>query len=167
MPPDFLLDPATFAPDRVAFDSAAIRHILPQRFELEQLDAIFLLDTDRQLIAGYKDVREDEFWVRGHMPNYPIMPGVLMCEAAAQLCSFYIVKHGGLVTAEQIVGFGGMEEVRFRAGVRPGDRLYLVAQGTKLHRRQCTFSVQGFVNGVMAFQAVIIGVPLPKATASA
>src|SRR4051812_26063499 len=68
-----------------------IREVLPHRFEMEMLTAIVLLDPVRKVVVGYKDLRPDEFWVRGHMPGYPLMPGVLMCEAAAQLCCFYNV----------------------------------------------------------------------------
>ena len=65
--------------------------------------------------------------MRGHMPGYPLLPGVLMCEAAAQLCSCYIVTSGLL--EGDFIGFGGMENVRFRGPVRPGDRLVLVGKG--------------------------------------
>ena len=65
--------------------------------------------------------------MRGHMPDYPLLPGVLMCEAAAQLCSYYVVTQGLL--QGDFIGFGGMENVRFRGTVRPGDRLVLVGKG--------------------------------------
>ena len=68
------------------------------------------------------------------MPGYPLLPGVLMCEAAAQLCSYYC-SQAGLLQGD-FIGFGGMENVRFRGMVRPGDRLVLVAKGMRLHRRQ-------------------------------
>ncbi len=94
------------------------------------------------------------------MPDYPLLPGVLMCEAAAQLCSYYIVtqklQHG------DFIGFGGMENVRFRSLVRPGDRLVLIGKATRLHRRQTVFNVQGFVGPTMVFHADILGVPLSK-----
>ena len=85
MPPVALVDPATIDTSRVLADGEAIRRGNPQRFEMEQLTAIVFLDQADHLIIGYKDVRDDEFWVRGHMPGYPLMPGVMMCEAAAQL----------------------------------------------------------------------------------
>ena len=66
-------------------------------------------------------------------------------------------------TEGNIVGFGGLENVRFRAAVRPGDRLVVVGQGVKVHRRQSLFTVQGFVGPNMAFHADVIGVPLPAA----
>ena len=62
------------------------------------------------------------------MPDYPLLPGVLMCEAAAQLCRYYIMQHSGLLQGD-FIGFGGLENVRFRGPVRPGDRLVLVAKG--------------------------------------
>src|SRR5262249_14825803 len=99
----------------------------------------------------------------GHMPDYPLMPGVLMCEAAAQLCSYYIMTNGFM--QGDFLGFGGMENVRFRGPVRPGDRLVLIAKGVKIHRRQAIFNVQVFVGSTMVFHADIIGVPLARQVA--
>src|SRR5262249_8150177 len=105
-------------------------------------------------------VRADEFWVRGHMPGYPLMPGVLMCEAAAQLCSYYITSRN-LIQGD-FMGFGGFENVRFRYPVRPGDRLLLIAKVTRMNRRQPIFSVQGFVGATMVFHGDILGMPLMR-----
>ncbi len=154
------LDPASLDLTRVVADLEAIRKVNPQRFEMEQLSAIVYLDPASQLIAGYKDVRDDEFWVRGHLPGYPLMPGVLLCEAAAQLCSYYILTQGLL--QGDLIGFGGMENVRFRSPVRAGDRLVLVAKVTKYHRRQTIFNVQGFVGTTLVFQGDIVGVALTR-----
>jgi 3-hydroxyacyl-[acyl-carrier-protein] dehydratase len=160
MPPVLHFDPAQLDLSRILADREAIRRVIPQRFEMEQLTAIVLVDPDKHLIVGYKDVRQDEFWVRGHMPDYPLLPGVLMCEAAAQLCSYYTVSQGLL--KGDFIGFGGMEDVRFRGIVRPGDRLVLVGKVMKLHRRQTIFDVQGFVGTTMVFHANIIGVPMSR-----
>jgi 3-hydroxyacyl-[acyl-carrier-protein] dehydratase len=158
MPPVALADPTTVDTSRVLFDREGIRQANPQRFEMEQLTAVVHLDLDEHLVIGYKDVRPDEFWVRGHMPDYPLLPGVLMCEAAAQLCSFYchkihLVKNG-------FIGFGGMEDVRFRGQVKPGDRLVIMAKAERIRKRQTIFEAQGFVGANMVFHAKIIGVPL-------
>ena len=160
MPPVALVDPATIDTSRVLYDRDGIRQGNPQRFEMEQLTAIVACEPERHLIVGYKDIEPDEFWVRGHMPGYPLLPGVLMCEAAAQLCSYYIVTRG--LNQGDFIGFGGLENVRFRGMVRPGDRLVLVAKGLRVHRRQTVFNVQGLVRGTIVFHADIIGVPLVR-----
>jgi 3-hydroxyacyl-[acyl-carrier-protein] dehydratase len=159
MPPAPLVDPASIDDSKVLLDLEQIRQVNPQRFEMEQLTAIVSIDEANKIIVGYKDVLPDEFWVRGHMPDYPLLPGVLMCEAAAQLASCYCVSTH-LIT-EGFVGFGGMEDVRFRGQVRPGDRLLLIGKGVRLHRRQTIFEVQGFVDGNMVFHGRMIGVNLP------
>ena len=89
-------------PALVDWDSLDLTHILadkeeirkqnPHRYEMEMLTAIVYEDYENQLCIGYQDVSPDSFWVRGHMPGYPIMPGVLICESAAQLASFYAHK---------------------------------------------------------------------------
>jgi 3-hydroxyacyl-[acyl-carrier-protein] dehydratase len=159
MPPVLHFDPAKLDMTNVVADREAIRAVNPQRFEMEQLTAIVYVDTEQELLVGYKDVRPDEFWVRGHMPGAPLLPGVLMCEAAAQLAAFYIVKYSGLLR-DGFIGFGGLEDVRFRAPVRPGDRLVLIAKAIKLHRRQSIFDVQGIVGSTMVFHGRVIGVPM-------
>jgi 3-hydroxyacyl-[acyl-carrier-protein] dehydratase len=161
MPPECHFDPTKLDLDRVLADQESIRQINPQRFEMEQLTAIVHIDLEQHLIAGYKDVRADEFWVRGHMPGDPLLPGVLMCEAAAQLCSYYIVKHSGMFQGDYI-GFGGLENVRFRSPVRVGDRLVVVGKGIRMNRRQSIFNVQGFVGSTMVFHADVIGMPLSR-----
>ncbi len=109
--------------DCVVADQEEIRKYNPQRFEMEQINAVILEDTERAICVGYKDVREDEFWVAGHMPDMPLLPGVLICEAAAQLASYFTLKYD-LLGAE-VVGLGGIEDVRIRGRVVPGDRLLL------------------------------------------
>jgi 3-hydroxyacyl-[acyl-carrier-protein] dehydratase len=92
------------------------------------------------------------------MPGAPLLPGVLMCEAAAQLCSYYVCTQVGL--AGDFMAFAGMDNVRFRGPVRVGDRLLLVAQGTRVRPRQTICVVQGFVGANLVFHGDIIGMPL-------
>jgi 3-hydroxyacyl-[acyl-carrier-protein] dehydratase len=166
MPPAPLIDSDAIDTSKVLFGVDEIRQGNPQRFEMEQLSAIVHFSPDEKLIVGYKDLGPEEFWVRGHMPGYPLMPGVMMCEAAAQLCSFYC--HAVGVIREGFLGFGGMEDVRFRGPVRPGDRLLVAAKAIKIHRHQMIFDTQGFVGNNMVFHARIIGMILinnPRADA--
>jgi 3-hydroxyacyl-[acyl-carrier-protein] dehydratase len=139
-----------------------IRRYNPQRFEMEQLSGIVLEDVERNICVGFKDVSHDEFWVRGHMPGMPLMPGVLMCEAAAQLASYFSQKYDML--GVEVVGFGGLEGVRFRDPVRPGDRLVIMCKKVKLRRGAvvvCEF--QGWVEQTLVVEGTIKGVPLPAA----
>jgi 3-hydroxyacyl-[acyl-carrier-protein] dehydratase len=160
MPPEPILDPTQIDLSRVLAGREELRQTNPQRFEMEQLDAVVLLDLENHVIVGYRDVRADEFWVRGHMPDFPLLPGVLLCESAAQLVAFYASRAG--LIAGDFLAFGGLENVRFRGVVRPGDRLVLVGKGLRVHRRQTIFNVQGFVGGALVFHGDVIGVPFHK-----
>ena len=159
MPPPLIIDLSAIDLNRVLVDLEGIRQVNPQRHEMEQLTAIVHIDTERRETVGYKDVGPNEFWIRGHMPGFPLMPGVIMCEAAAQLASYYCQRYDML--GGEMVGFGGMEGVRFRGLVRPGDRLVIAAQGKLFRRnRRAIFDFQEFVGNTMVCQGQVIGVPL-------
>lgn len=160
MPPEAIFDVTQIDFSKVVADQEQIRRINPQRYEMEQLTAVVFIDPSQHLLIGYKDVRADEFWVRGHMPDYPLLPGVLMCEAAAQLCSYYLTAHN-LVQGD-FLGFAGLENVRFRGQVKPGDRLVLVAKAIRLTRRAVTCACQGFVGKAMVFHGDVHGIPLNR-----
>jgi 3-hydroxyacyl-[acyl-carrier-protein] dehydratase len=85
---------------------------------------------------------------------------VLICEAAAQLCSYYITSSG--LMQKEFLGFGGLENVRFRVPVRPGERLLLVGKSLKYNRRQTLFNVQGFVGATMVFHGDVLGVAMSR-----
>jgi 3-hydroxyacyl-[acyl-carrier-protein] dehydratase len=159
MPPVPHIDVTQVDLSKPILDQEQIYQYLPHRFEMQQLTAVVLMDVSQHLIIGYRDVRDDEFWCRGHMPGYPIFPGVLMTEAAAQLACFY-TRYNKLTPA-MLMGLSGIENARFRNAVRPGDRLVLVGKGKRVDRRQTIFDVQGYVGDSMAFHAEVIGVPIP------
>ncbi|MCA9247968.1 MAG: beta-hydroxyacyl-ACP dehydratase [Planctomycetales bacterium] len=146
--------------NHVVADIDEIRKYNPQRFEFEQLTAIIFDDAERGICVGYKDIGPDEFWVRGHMPGMPLMPGVMMCEAAAQLCSYH-TQRNDLLGAE-VVGFGGLEEVRFRGVVQPGSRLVIMGEKVKARPGAMIVSrFQGFVDEAMVVEGKLKGIPLP------
>ncbi len=159
MPPPLLFDLSQIdLTTKPIFDKEAIDRVNPQRFEMQQLDGILWYDKEKYLILGYKDVTEDEFWVRGHIPGRPLMPGVIMVEAAAQLLSFFVRQ---IYEVERFVGFAGIDSAKFRSVVEPGQRLYLLGHITKFKRRKHTThiktSVQGTVGGTMVFETVVSG----------
>ncbi|RMG40919.1 MAG: beta-hydroxyacyl-ACP dehydratase [Planctomycetota bacterium] len=157
--PFYSLDDLDF--DRPVFTIEDIRAVNPQRYEMEQLTAILKVDRDNHGIVGYKEVTEHEFWVRGHMPDYPLMPGVIMCEAAAQLAGFYARKYK--MMEGDVLAFGGMDDVRFRYPVRPPCRLVLMARLRRIKPKlRAEFDFQGFVEGRMCLNGLMIGVPMDR-----
>ncbi len=136
------------------FDKESIGEENPQRFEMQQLDGILWYDKEKFLILGYKDVTEDEFWIRGHIPGRPLMPGVIMVEAAAQLLSFFVKR---IYEVEGFIGFTGVDSAKFRSVVEPGQRLYLLGHLTRITTRKYTATIQGVVDGTMVFETVVSG----------
>jgi 3-hydroxyacyl-[acyl-carrier-protein] dehydratase len=154
MPPALIFDISGIDLNAVVADQEMIRSINPQRGDMEQLNGVTYWDESSGKVIGYKDVRDDEFWVSGHIPGRPLLPGVLMIEAAAQLASFYVkhvLKHAGFI------GFGGVEDCKFRQQVAPGVRLYLIAIQEKTRHKRFRSQMQALVNGQIVFEATIIG----------
>jgi len=154
MPPPLLFDLSSIDLTQIAFDKEQICQVNPQRYEMQHLDGVIWYDAQRYLILGYKDLTEKEFWIRGHLPDRPLMPGVIMVEAAAQLSSFFVKKILGL---EGFIGFAGIEATKFRATVEPGKRLYLLGHLTKFKRKKYTCAAQGIVDGKMVFETAVSG----------
>ena len=154
-----IVDFSTLDLGRPLADAEEIQKYIPQRGSMAQLTAVVYADPERGVCAGYKDIGHDEFWVAGHMPGMPLMPGVIMCEAAAQLCS-YLVKRYRLMDAE-VLGFGGLDNVRFRGAVTPGDRLLLAAEKLRIRRTMVRCRFQGFVQESMVLQGEMRGIAIP------
>ena len=159
MPPPLLFDLSAI--DLTAeplFGREAIARVNPQRREMLQLDGILWYDKEKSQILGFKDVTENEFWVRGHIPGRPLMPGVIMIEAAAQLSSFFIKQ---VFEEKGFIGFVGISEAKFRLAVEPGQRLHLLGHIIKYKRRtratHVETKVQGVVDGAIAFEAIVAG----------
>ncbi len=159
MPPALLFDLSQIDLNaKPLYDREAVEKVNPQRFEMQHLDGILWCDREKAQILGYKDVTDGEFWIRGHIPDRPLMPGVIMVEAAAQLSSFFlkeIYQEGGFI------GFAGIESAKFRSLVEPGQRLYLLGHITRYKQRRdttsATMSVQGVVDGMMVFETSVTG----------
>ena len=157
MVPSLLFDISMIDLDAVQGDAAEIERANPHRGHMRMLDGIIWLNEDLSEALAYKDVRADEFWVPGHIPGRPIFPGVLMIEAAAQLASFLMIKR---LPEVQFVGFAGVENVKFRGQVTPGDRLVVLGKAIEVRRRRCICDAQGLLRGTLVFEARIIGMPM-------
>jgi len=157
MPPQLLFDLSNIDLNAVAYDQEAIRAANPQRGHMEQLNCVVWADPSAGRILGYKDVRHDEFWVEGHIPGRPLLPGVLMIECGAQLASFYTRKFLGW---KGFIGFAAVDGVKFRQQVAPGCRLYMLGQKMWERHRQVYCRVQGVVNGTLVFEAGITGMEM-------
>ncbi len=157
MPPPAIVDPATLDFTSLVADRAQVEAVNPHRHEFQLLDAVVLADADRGIFAGYHDVREDAFWVRGHVPGRPLFPGVLMIESAAQLASF-MFHH--VFDRPGFLGFVGVEGVKFRGTVEPPSRFVVVGEAKQLRPRRVICQAQGFVDNAMVFEAIITGMPV-------
>ncbi|MHC5060853.1 MAG: 3-hydroxyacyl-ACP dehydratase FabZ family protein [Planctomycetota bacterium] len=154
MAPSLLFDLSKIDLEKTVFDRVSIAEVNPQSYEMSQLDGIIWHDLSKLLVLGYKDITEDEFWIRGHIPGRPIMPAVMMVEAAAQLASFFMKRIYGL---KGFIGFSGIERAKFRQTVVPGDKLYLLGYICKVRSRQFSAEIQGIVNGEIVFNTIITG----------
>ena len=142
--------------DTPIYDTAAIEAVNPHRGDMRLLDAIVHESECNTRYVAYFDAKDDQFWVAGHIPGRPLFPGVLMIEAAAQLASFMTLRK---LEGEAFMGFVGVDAVKFRGQVTPGDRLLILLEETKHSKRRCTSNVQGWVDGNLAFEAIIHGMP--------
>lgn len=153
MPPQLIFDISSIDLSADVVCQDAIREVNAQRGDMEHLNGINWFDQDGQIV-GYKNVRADEFWVPGHIPGRPLLPGVLMIEAAAQLSSYYVKA---VLKWEGFIGFGGVKDCKFRLPVEPGCRLTLLAKQLDTRHRRITSAMQGLVKGQLVFEATIIG----------
>lgn len=158
MPPALLSDITEIDLDQVLFDRSQIESVNPHRYEMQHLDGIVHFDSAAGVIVGYKNVTENEFWIRGHIPNRPIMPGVIMIEAAAQLVSFAVKKLRG--DYDTFVGFSGIENTKFRGTVTPPAKLAMIGKLVEDRPRRFICDTQGLVEGQMVFESRIIGMPV-------
>lgn len=154
-----IVDPSLYDESKPIATIEDIRKYNRQRYEMEQLTGILYDNYEEKRCVGYKDMTDKEFWIRGHMPNFPLTPGVVLCEVAAQLASYFMTKHDMFNGA--VMGFAGLDEVKFRGMVRPGDRVIVQSEMLKQRKILITARFMCVVNGAVVCEGVLKGVPLP------
>jgi 3-hydroxyacyl-[acyl-carrier-protein] dehydratase len=158
MPAMPLFDLARIDLTRVVADLETIRRANPQRFEMEQLTRIVHADDAAGEVAGVLEVPHDPWWGRGHIPDRPLMPGVLMIESAAQVCSYFIRRiYDAAAYGDRFFGFGGIEAAKFRGTVFPGQTLLVLGKQVEIRPRRAVFDTQGYVDAKQVFEARITG----------
>ncbi len=152
-----LIDLSTIDLNKLVVTREEIYQYLPHRFEFMQLDGIVHIDVPSQIAVGLREVRTDEFWVKGHIPGRPLMPGVLMLETAAHMASYL---SNAVQPMDRFLGFGGLDNVKFRGAVVPPARMYILIKGTDIRPRRTICDAQGIVDGKLVFEACITGLPV-------
>ncbi len=134
-------------------DINAIQDILPHRFPFLLVDKI--LDYDEEHIVGIKNVTVNEPFFQGHFPDFPVMPGVLITEAMAQVAGILVLKSIP-DRKSKLVLLASVDEAKFRKPVRPGDQLRIEM---KMERRKATvvkMRGEATVDGVVVAEAVLM-----------
>ncbi len=157
MPPPLVIDLQEVDLNRVLLTREEIYEQIPHRFEFRLLDGVCMLDRPNKRIITYADIRTDDWWVRGHIPNRPLLPGVLMLEMAGQTAA---LAGKLLADFDAFIGFGGVDECRFRETVVPPTRLYVLCVGTEFRTRRIISRTQGVIDGRLIFEAKITGLTL-------
>ncbi len=99
-----------------------IKKIIPHREPFLLLDEVFDLEPGKKGRGKFL-VEPGQIWLQGHFPHYPLLPGVLLIESLAQLGAVVVLAENG--GSDRLPLFAGMEEVKFRRQVRPGDLVHL------------------------------------------
>lgn len=128
--------------------------MIPHRYEMALLDRVVWANEDFSSGVGSLSVKGDEFWVRGHFPGKPMLPGVLMVEAGAQLACYMYNRH---YDALHLAAFLRIENAAFRRSVTVGQEMLLCCKGIKVTPRRFVSSVEGVVDGQICFEATITG----------
>jgi 3-hydroxyacyl-[acyl-carrier-protein] dehydratase len=155
---ELIVDPSLYDGSQPIADINEIRKFNTHRFEMEQLTGILYENFEEKSAVGYLDTSEKSFWVRGHMPDFPLMPGAIMCESAAQLTSFFVNKHDLMPGC--LIGLGGLDAVRFRGVIRPGDRFVVQARLIRVKRILISAEFIGLVGRNIVCEGIVKGIPI-------
>ena len=134
-------------------DIQAIREILPHRFPMLLVDRIVEMEPDR--IVGIKNVTVNEPFFAGHFPDFPVMPGVLIIEAMAQVAGVLVLKEIEN-RKEKLVLLASVDQAKFRRPVLPGDQLRIEMKVAKRKASVVKMYGQATVDGVVVAEAEVM-----------
>jgi beta-hydroxyacyl-ACP dehydratase FabZ len=134
-------------------DIQAIRGILPHRYPMLLVDSI--LELDEESIVGIKNVTVNEPFFMGHFPEFPVMPGVLVVEAMAQVAGVLVLKSIP-DRRNKLVLLASIEEAKFRRPVRPGDQLRIEMKVTRRKATVAKMHGQATVDGLVVAEAILM-----------
>ena len=136
------------------FDYAAIERILPHRYPFLLVDRVTEFEANKRIV-GIKNVTINEPFFQGHYPGHPIMPGVLIIEAMAQV--------GGLLLMDavenpedKVVYFMSLDNVKWRRPVTPGDQITFEVEMLQFRRHVCRMRGVGKVGGHVVAEAELM-----------
>jgi 3-hydroxyacyl-[acyl-carrier-protein] dehydratase len=135
-------------------DVKEIFKFIPHRYPFLLVDRILEIQGDEKIV-GIKNVSINENFFQGHFPKRPVMPGVLICEAMAQVAAIFAHNARGRMADNKVFVLTGLDHVKFKRPVEPGDQLRM--ELTSLKRRGSYWKMQGVatVDGKVVAQAEI------------
>ena len=133
--------------------TAEIERLIPHRWPILLVDRIVEYDAEARRIVGIKAVTATEWYFQGHFPGLPVMPGVFQVEALAQTMAVLVAKQPGF--GDRIGLFAGIDEVRFKRIVVPGDTLRLEVTMEKLGSRFGKGRAVASVDGQVACEGLL------------
>ena len=144
-------------------DIAEIMRRMPHRYPFLLVDRV-LACTPGASIRGLKNVTINEPFFQGHFPGFPLMPGVMVIEALAQVSGLLAFLSGDAQSADSLIYFAGIDNARFKRQVVPGDQLILEAEIVRVIRGVGKFRARATVEGSLACEAELIAAIRPRPT---
>ncbi len=137
-------------------DIHEILKYLPHRYPLLLVDKVISIDVGKSIVA-LKNVSINEPFFQGHFPHHPVMPGVLIVEALAQAAALLTLKTEGVTNqTDSVYYFVGIDNVRFKKPVMPGDQLVLKATIDRQIKGLWKYSAQAEVNDQLVTEAKLM-----------